>query len=247
VEIVAHRGVHDRFPENSFPAFENAVEIGADAFEFDVRLTSDRTPVVAHYIELEKITGARGFLFETTFDELRNRPLIGLTGDDEDAIVPSLHEVLIRFAGRIGLEIEVKGPEPEAAEAVAAALGLFSEHWPSFELTSYEPALLHIAAEACPGLAVDLLFPKSEPWMTADVVAHIAIEKARLARARAVHLHPSQLSPGLLTRADKAGVEVHSWEVNSEEALNLIRDFEIPRFCTDNVESAMTFLKHNHG
>ena len=45
-EIVAHRGVHDEFPENTLPAFERAIELGADAVELDVRLTADGVPVV---------------------------------------------------------------------------------------------------------------------------------------------------------------------------------------------------------
>lgn len=47
-EIVAHRGAHDQVPENTLPAFERAIELGADAVELDVRLTADGIPVVYH-------------------------------------------------------------------------------------------------------------------------------------------------------------------------------------------------------
>jgi glycerophosphoryl diester phosphodiesterase len=48
-ELVAHRGVADGAPENTLPAFWKAIELGADAVEFDVRLTRDHEPVIYHY------------------------------------------------------------------------------------------------------------------------------------------------------------------------------------------------------
>ena len=49
IEIVAHRGLADHFPENTIPTFEEAIEHGADAVEFDVRLSADKIPLVYHY------------------------------------------------------------------------------------------------------------------------------------------------------------------------------------------------------
>src|SRR4030042_4037264 len=37
-EIVAHRGIPNEAPENTVASFNRAVELGADAIEFDVRL-----------------------------------------------------------------------------------------------------------------------------------------------------------------------------------------------------------------
>mgnify|MGYP002350518234 FL=1 len=44
-QIVAHRGIPDLAPENTLPAFQRALELGADAVELDVRLTADSVPV----------------------------------------------------------------------------------------------------------------------------------------------------------------------------------------------------------
>ncbi len=67
-EIVAHRGITAEEPENTLPAFQRAIELGADAIELDVRLTSDRVPVVYHYYYLHLKTSAYGAIFEYTFD-----------------------------------------------------------------------------------------------------------------------------------------------------------------------------------
>ncbi len=46
--IIAHRGDSSNFPENTIPAFENALALGSDGIELDVRLTKDQELVVFH-------------------------------------------------------------------------------------------------------------------------------------------------------------------------------------------------------
>jgi glycerophosphoryl diester phosphodiesterase len=155
--------------------------------------------------------------------------------------IPTLHEVLETFGGRIGLEIEIKGPEPESSEIVGAALCNFRHLWETIEVTSYEPALLLDIQQRCPGLATDLLFPRSEDWMRLDVVTYLAVHRARLARARAVHLHPTQLSSEVVSAVRSWGIEVHAWGVNGEQSLNRAMELGIPRICTDKLQQALDF------
>lgn len=241
MEVVAHRGAHDRFPENSIPAFEEAIRLGADGIEFDVRLTKDRIAVVSHWLELEKSTGGPGYLFDLTFEELRTVPLMGLSSDSEESYIPTLDEVLSRFAGRISLEIEVKGPERECAERVAESLHTFKSYWTNFEVTSYEPALLGIISKSCPGIGVDLLFPRSEPWMTQEIISYLALGTAKLAGARAVHLHPTQLSHKSVDLIRSHGVDVHCWDVNDAPSLEAMKQFGIKRIDTDWIVGALKF------
>src|SRR5881397_2525073 len=69
--VIAHRGNRVRAPENTLLAFRQAVEIGADAIEFDVRLTRDGVPVVIHDADLDRTTNGHGLVESYTFDELR--------------------------------------------------------------------------------------------------------------------------------------------------------------------------------
>lgn len=52
--IFAHRGARSVAPENTIAAARRAIELGADGWEFDVRLTSDFVPVVIHDATLER-------------------------------------------------------------------------------------------------------------------------------------------------------------------------------------------------
>lgn len=245
-EVVAHRGVPKEGPENTIPAFQRAIDLGADAIEFDVRLTRDQVPIIHHYFYLEATTAVSGPVFDYTFDQLQDVEVLG-SGDNvvSGCRIPTLREVMETFGGRMGLEIEIKGPEPESSQIVGAVLRNFSHLWETIEVTSYEPTLLLDIQQRCPGLATDLLFPRSEDWMRLDVVTYLAVHRARLARARAVHLHPTQLSSEVISALRSHGIEVHAWDVNDEQSLNSAMELGIPRICTDKLQQALD-LRQRH-
>ena len=58
VLVIAHRGDSKAYPENTLPAFESAVRIGADMVELDYVHTSDGVPVVIHDATLDRTTNA---------------------------------------------------------------------------------------------------------------------------------------------------------------------------------------------
>ena len=239
-EIVVHRGVTDEAPENTLSAFQRAIELGADAIEFDVRLTSDQIPVVFHNYYLNALIPIPGAIFNYNYDELKRFPIQGKT---RRCRISTLKEVLHAIGGQIGLEIEIKGPEPESAVVIAEVLQEYRNLWQTMEVTSYEPALLLEIGKRCCGLATDLLFPRSESWMGSDVIAYQALHRARLANARAVHLHPTQLTDDIVSMIRKNNIEIHAWDINDRNALNIICDFDIRRVCTDNFQYVFDFRR----
>ncbi len=48
IEVQAHRGGRGRFPENSMPAFEYAITIGADVLELDLGISKDGELIISH-------------------------------------------------------------------------------------------------------------------------------------------------------------------------------------------------------
>lgn len=233
IRIAAHRGVHHALPESSLAAFEAAVRVGADAIEFDVRLSRDGVPMVTHDVELDRSLGAEGLVFQWTADELRSQALRGSVAER----MPTLDEVLDAFAGRIGLEIELKDPVPELIPAVAARLEPHRRDWDSMEVTSFEHAsLIHLSRAVSAPLRTCVLVQPSEPWMTPPIVAYLAGGKARLAGARAVHLHPSQLDPAAVSALRASGVDVHAWGVNDAATFERAVALGITQCDTDEPE-----------
>jgi glycerophosphoryl diester phosphodiesterase len=69
---VGHRGAPRRFTENTLPSIVEAVRLGADAVEVDVRVTRDGVAVLHHDAALPRRWGG-GLLAELTLDQLRAR------------------------------------------------------------------------------------------------------------------------------------------------------------------------------
>jgi glycerophosphoryl diester phosphodiesterase len=92
-------------PENSFAAFDLALDQGAHGFEFDVRRTSDNKAVLCHDAMVERLRVA-----ESTLHELR-RAIPHLV---------TLDEVLARYGQRSFLnpELKVSGLEKQTIELV---------------------------------------------------------------------------------------------------------------------------------
>lgn len=48
LQVQGHRGARARFPENTLPAFQHALEAGADVLELDLAMTKDQVLVISH-------------------------------------------------------------------------------------------------------------------------------------------------------------------------------------------------------
>ena len=242
-EIIAHRGILTEAPENTISAFQRAIDLGADAVELDVRLTADQIPVVYHYFYLQENTSASGVIFDFTLEQLRNVKVFCKNNPvAKEGRISTLSEILEMFGGKIGLVIEMKGPEPEAPEVIGNVLNEFKDFWNTVEVTSGEPALLVALQKICPSITTVLDFPRSEnSWKKFDVIQYQAIHYSRLACARAVNLHPTQLSETIVKALSHHKIEIHIWDANDEQSLKAAAQLGIPRICTDNVKQALAF------
>lgn len=142
---IAHRGLHDRAQgviENSRTAFEHAIERDF-TIECDVQLSSDGEPVIFHDDELERLTGARGFVRDKSVAELTALPLLDSAAGDRPQ---RFSEFLGQIAGRTLLQIELKTQEGAAAtETLArkAAEALAGYRGP-VTVESFDPKLIEL-------------------------------------------------------------------------------------------------------
>lgn len=124
--VVAHRGNRVGAPENTVESFRQAVAIGADALEFDVRMTRDGVPVVFHDPALDRTTNGHGLLAGFTFDELASLDAgAAFKGSgSERHTIPLLEEVMEGFRD-LPLVIEVKEMAAvDSTERLVRKLGL---------------------------------------------------------------------------------------------------------------------------
>jgi len=107
--VIAHRGSHLKFPENSLAAYENAIKEGADYVEIDLRTTKDGHLVIMHDGSINKMTGEKGEIKDLNFSQLRNLKLIPPVKSDTTTYrIPEFSDVLKLCKGRINIYLDFK-------------------------------------------------------------------------------------------------------------------------------------------
>jgi glycerophosphoryl diester phosphodiesterase len=147
--LLGHRGTRIYAPENTFAAFDRALEDGCDGFECDVRLTADGFPVICHDPRLHGHDVSRSDF---------------ATLSEECAGLCPLEGVLSRYATRCFLYIELKvaGIERQLA---AALLRYTPAH--GYVVASFVPEILLRVHEADAEIPLGLISDKErdlEEW-----------------------------------------------------------------------------------
>lgn len=110
--VIAHRGASGTAPENTLPAVQKALEMGADMVEIDVHLSQDGQVMVIHDHTLDKTTNGTGLVSMSSSTEIQELDA-GSWFDTAYAgtKVPTLEEVITVVDGKARLLIEVKKGE----------------------------------------------------------------------------------------------------------------------------------------
>ncbi len=108
VLVVCHRGDWRNFPENSIPAIESVIEMGADVVELDIQLTKDSVLVLMHDGTIDRCTTGKGRVADLTYEELQKFYMKTAHGTrcSLDLKVPTLREALEVCKDRIVINID---------------------------------------------------------------------------------------------------------------------------------------------
>ena len=165
--IVAHRGASSTRPENTLASFEEAIALGAQVLELDVRLSRDGVPVVMHDAVVDRTTDGTGFVHELTADQITS------LNAAPDSTVPTFAEVLEATSERAALAVEIKNIPGDPAfdpvgepivDAVHAELGRVRFDGVVLVI-SFNPASIEASKSIAPGvptgfLTTDLVDPR---------------------------------------------------------------------------------------
>jgi glycerophosphoryl diester phosphodiesterase len=225
MQILAHRGDTTRAHENTMDAFEAAFTAGASGFEFDVRLSADGVPVIYHNLMI-----GEHFIADLSCAELQAIPL----GENPENCIPTLAQVLDTFAGKTYLEIHLQADSYALVEIVCKLIQQHPQLNNMFELTSFEPMILHAVQERDKSIACDLLF-RVERWMSDEMALRLLSDKAKLCQPRGVHLFPNQINTDSIARFHALGLAVHCGVLNEPALFQQIKDLGIEQMLTDNI------------
>lgn len=109
--VVAHRGAHNEFPENSISSVKEAIVLGVDMVEIDVRTTKDSVLVLMHDVKIDRTTDGKGLVEDYTLSELQLFKLKKSDGTIVEESIPTLEEVLNSAKGLILFDLDIKSAD----------------------------------------------------------------------------------------------------------------------------------------
>ncbi len=211
--IFAHRGYALKAPENSLPAFSEALSI-CEYIETDLHATQDGVLVFHHDFDLKRSCGVDKNLADIKFSELQKLRLLGTGEIGTDEKIPSAEEALTKFPDA-HWNIEIKDPRLKIEDDVLALLK---------KLGAEERVL--IAAENDEIMqrfrALNSNIPTSASHLEVFRIVQWAmtgIGEPPKTLAKAFQL-PTEYSgikldrPELIALAHQLGIEVHYWTIN---------------------------------
>lgn len=238
--IIGHRGASADAPENTMAAFREALAVGADGIEFDVRLTRDGVPVVIHDSTLRRTGGLPHRVADLTWAEI-SKVDVGswFSKSFANETVPSLAELFTLFqSNNSTLYLEMKCDSAAEHRALAeACVKAIDEHSLKERVIveCFQLPALRILKEIDSGIKTVALFePSFNPSVLSD---QRIINQARHVGAVALALHHRLARESLVRKAKDDGMHVAVWTVDDPSWIERARATGIDALITNNPEA----------
>ena len=243
--IIGHRGASAVAPENTMAAFREALAVGADGIEFDVRLTRDGVPVVIHDSTLRRTGGLPHRVTDLMWEEVSRVDVgswfaqkKGLSpGTFANETVPSLAELFTLFqANNSTLYLEMKCDSPSEQRPLAdACVRAIDEHSLKERVIveCFQLPALRILREIDRDIKTVALFEPSftNPTVLSD---QRIINQAIDVGAAALALHHRLARASLVQKAKAEGLHVAVWTVDDPAWIERAQALGIDALITNN-------------
>jgi glycerophosphoryl diester phosphodiesterase len=252
--VHGHRGARAIYPENTIPAFEYAIKIGADFLEMDVAVTKDNVLVISHdpHINPEICKGPRPgiAIHELTLAELREYDCGALKNPHfpkqqpvPGTRVPTLDEVLGLSRGNsVQFNIETKSfpDHPELTPAPDVFAGVLLDVIRKHKLESrsivqsFDFRTLHAMKRLAPHIRLSALW-EGDARSFADI--------AHDGEAEIISPLFKLVTPEQVKAAHQAKTQVVPWTADTPADWQVLIDAGVDAIITDDPAALIGYLK----
>lgn len=109
VFVIAHRADWRGAPENSIQGIENAIRMGVDMVEIDIRRTADGQFILMHDATLNRTSTGKGRIADYTLEQIKQFRLRSGHAIKSRRTIPTLEEALLACRGRVLVNIDKGG------------------------------------------------------------------------------------------------------------------------------------------
>ncbi|MFE9648885.1 glycerophosphodiester phosphodiesterase [Streptomyces sp. NPDC006365] len=217
VTAVAHRGDPYRVRENTIDSLRSALQRGADAVEFDVRLTRDDVPVLLHDATLKR-------LWE------HDRPLLSLSADEVHGLtsggIPTLEEAL-KATGHGRFMVDLPGTaNPRAVRRIVDVIRDLGADERVYYSAGPETMLAVRAADPAAEIALT--------WTTLAPPRPILLEAIR---PRWLNYRFSLVDRDIAARVHRDGYLLSAWTPDTRRSMRRLLDAGADSITTNRIDT----------
>jgi glycerophosphoryl diester phosphodiesterase len=232
--VFAHRGASAHAPENTLAAFQLAHEHGADAIEFDVKLSKDGHVVAHHDTTLNRTTDGDGKLSQYTLAELKKLDAGAWFSEQyRGERIPTLAEIFETVGDKLFMNIELTNyaaPFDKLVEKVAELVERYHMH-ERILYSSFFPHNLIRANALTPGLPRgQLALPGPAGWWQRRWGNYLQLQ--------ADHPFSGDVSASSVQRSHARGRRVYVWTVNDPDEMRRLQTLGVDGIFTDDPKLA---------
>lgn len=234
--IIAHRGDVSKAPENTLPAFQRALESGADGIELDVRLTRDGQLVVFHDRNLKRIGGVRGLVSNASLEEMRSLDAGEWFGPEFRGVqAPTLDEVFDLLPSNYLINVEMKAVIDGMRLIAHRVAEVVRRHqrWGSTLVASFNPISLWELRKIEPRILRGYIWSRRHPPPIRSRCFSC------LVRAHWYDPANDSYNPRLMRRMRGLGVRTLAWDVDFGRDLSLMAEARLDAAVTDNLHELL--------
>lgn len=210
--LCAHRGANRTHPENTLPAFREAIRLGAQMIEFDVRETRDSALVLLHDATVDRTTNGTGKVTEMTLAEIRRLDAgRWKSADFAGTRIPTLAEALKIMPRNVWLNIHIKGSAETGARIARMVVETKRLHQ---SVLACSPEIAVAARKVAPAILICNMDRRSNSSEYVEATIAMQADFIQL-KSRA----DDQL-PELVARLEQHGIRVNYFGTNNPEKMN---------------------------
>ncbi len=235
--VWAHRGASGYLPENTMPAFEKAVELGADGIELDIHKTIDGQLVVIHDEKIDRTSNGKGWVKDYTLEELRRYNYNAIHPECKQADIPTMREVfeLIKPTD-LTINIELK-------TGVVFYEGIEEDILAMTKEFGMEDRVIYSSFNHYSIMKIKELNPEAA---TGFLYMDGTLNMPEYGHEHGVDaLHPALYNiqyPNFMERAHELGLKVNTWTVNSRQYMKMACDMGVDAIITNYPDVALEMV-----
>jgi len=242
---IGHRGASGYAPEHTIPAYDLALEQGADYIEIDLQMTKDGVLVALHDDTLDRTADApegvperycSGPVIKRTLEQIKMCDVGSWFGPEyAGEQIPTLEEIFQRYGTSVNYYIETKNPEaaPGMEEELLSLMEEYKLTEPAEDnwqvlIQSFSAESLMTIHEMNEDLPLIQLFSSTETSQTIQ-------DQLDLVSTYAVGIGPSMtdVDAALVEAAHALCLDVHPYTVNEKADMRALIDLGVDGMFTN--------------